>query len=198
MKIIFPVLISLMAISAAISIGTNDYCIRVQNQCKGEYDSSHNYEIKCQKTKCEGKLSYKCGSDYCAENKRSCDVIFNLMFLLRSYKGLLLFEKELEKYTNFIQKINHCSVEQYTLKSEDVCLNGGGCYSVSGFSFRMSLNKVSKSIDCPCRGNHSYHCGEKYCTAHSDACEALNRNGLNVSQNCGNSNQVIKEKFSLF
>jgi hypothetical protein len=202
MKLIFTLLLSVVAldkvISSNMSVRSKNMCLRVKNQCKGSYDTSYKYEIECEKMTCQGKLSYNCGSDYCALDKRSCDTIFNLMFLLRSYKGLLMFEKELKKYTNFIEKIGYCPVKEYSLQPDDVCMNGDGCYSVSAFPFRIGT-KVTKHINCPCPYGNGYHCGEKFCVVHSDACEVLNKTGLKTAiKSCGNGNQILKKKISFF
>ena len=119
MKYIFKILLYILNICNIICISTNDYCIRIQNDCNGFFGFDQKYDIKCLKTTCKGKLNYKCGLDFCARNKRSCETISNLMFLLKTYKGLLLFEKEHEKYSNFIGKIKKCSMKTYAIQSND-------------------------------------------------------------------------------
>ncbi len=145
-----------------ISFSTNGFCIRVQNRCKGFYVFGYKYQAKCEKIACKGKLRYECGLDYCADNKLSCDSILNLMFLIRSYKGLPLFKKEIEKFTNFIERINYCAIDAYSLQPDDICINGDGCYSVSRFSFKIGMNRITKPIICRCPDNQTYHCGEKF------------------------------------
>lgn len=198
MKFIFSLVVLIVLLSEAFSLKKHDLCIRIQNKCKGHYDSNHNYETKCEKTKCEGKLGHKCGSDYCAVNKRSCDTVFNLMFLLRSYKGLLLFEKELEKYTDFIQKINFFPTDMNQIQESDICLNGAGCVFKSGFSL-IGRNDVINSVNCPCKKENSFECGDKYCTDHSNTCDGFKQNGVNFTiKKCGNDNQILRKKFSFF
>lgn len=199
MKLISLAVITLLLINKILSLSTNDLCIRIQDKCTGNYDSNHNYDVTCVKTKCEGKLSYRCGQDYCATNKKSCDTVFNLMFLLRSYKGLLLFEKELDKYSDFIQKIKECPSEAYLFQEEDVCSNGIGCYSKAGFSFRIGKNKVIKPVNCPCMKEHSFQCGDDFCAIHSNACDEFRQNSSNLmAKKCGNDNQILRKKFLFY
>jgi len=196
MKLIFTVLVSIMAIEKAIStrFNINNICIGVKNRCKGLYEYNLKYQIKCEKKACKGKLSYDCGSDYCDKNKHSCEIITNLRFLIKAYKSLLLFEKELEKYSHIIERINYCAIDAYSLQPDDICINGDGCYSVSRFSFKIGMNRITKPIICRCPANQTYHCGEKFCAVHSDACLAFNKtHSSSFIRNCDNGNQIIKK-----
>ena len=196
MKLIFTFIVTFLVSDKVISnpISNYDICIRVQNQCKGFYDFVHKYEIKCEKNACEGKLNYKCNSDYCSLNKFTCDYISKLIFLFRSIKNLhdsKMFEENFKKYSNFINGIKNCSVDVYSLQSDDICIIGDGCYSVTEFSFKF-FAKVTKPIKCPCPVKQTFHCGEKFCAIHSDACKVFNQTGSSSNiKNCGNNNIVL-------
>jgi hypothetical protein len=87
---------------------------------------------KCEnKIKCEGKLNFKCGSDYCAQNKGSCNTALNLMFLHITYKRFLMFEEDIKKYSNLLNSINYCAVNEYSLQPDVVCINGDGCFNMN-------------------------------------------------------------------
>jgi len=195
MKLIFALFVYILSIEKAISISisSNELCIRVQNQCKGSYNYGLKYEIECKKSRCEGKLSFECGLDYCAQNRRSCEKILNLKYLIKSYKGFM-FSKELKNYLNVIEGIRYCAVNEHSLQPNDVCINGDGCYSVGRLPFSIGTNKITKPINCLCPASHSFHCGEKFCAIHSDACGAFNKSGSNsIIKNCGNYKQIIKK-----
>jgi len=190
MKLIFTLLLSILVIDKSIS--TNNLCIKVQNKCEGSYDSQHKYEIKCQKNPCHGKLSFECGSNYCAQNKHSCDITLNMIFLLNLYKRFHFYDKEMKKITNSIKTIKNCSVDGYSLQSDDICINGDGCLLISRFPFRFGMNRATKLITCPCPVGHSYSCGERFCAVHSDACSAFNKTGFSsINKNCGNSESFL-------
>ena len=201
MKLIFTLIVAILAIDESISIiiSSNYMCIREQNRCEGFYDTAYKYNIKCEKKACEGKLNYECGSDYCALNQYLCETVSNVIYMLRSHRGMLLPRKEVKKYTNFIEKISYCAVTEYSLQSDDVCINDDGCHSVSVFSFGSIGAKVTKPINCPCPAKHTFQCGEKFCVVHSDACEAFNKTGSSFNiKNCGNGNQLLKKKLFFF
>jgi hypothetical protein len=188
MKHLFGLVILVLSLHNTNSMSTNDYCIRILNQCIGSYNSDKKYALTCQKTTCERKLSYECGPDFCAKNKRSCETISNLIIALKTYKGLLLFEKEQEKYSNFMRKIKKCSIKSYALQPDDICING--CHSMArySFKFRMTENKPAKDMNCPCRGNKTFDCGKKFCAVHSNACDAFKKTETSFRINdCGNS-----------
>jgi hypothetical protein len=200
MKLIFTLVLSILAIDklTTINIKISDICIRAQNRCKGFYEYGLKYKTKCEKIACQGKLNFECGLDYCAQNKPNCDVITNLIFLLKSFKRFLLYDKGLERYSNFIKEITYCSADEYSLQPHDICINGDGCYLVTRFLFRFRGNKVTKPIKCRCPANQTYHCGEKFCAIHSDACASFNQTGsTSLIKSCENNNQIIK-KFHFF
>ena len=196
MYIVFIFLLAILPLELVISVSfsSNDICIREQNRCKSL--NGLNSELKCEKMACKGRFSSECGLDYCAKSKTSCDSILNLMFLNRSFKRLLLFKTDLEKYSSSIEKISYCAVDAYLLQADDVCINSKGCYSVTRYLFRISKKKITKPINCTCPAKHNFNCGEKFCAVHSDACGAFNQTGSNaVIKNCDNNNQIIEKNF---
>jgi hypothetical protein len=68
--------------------------------------------------KCPKVLSFECDIDYCSSNKKACESIKNLKFIIRAYTGLILFEKELNYYYKLIRMISSCSKRRKQYKKK--------------------------------------------------------------------------------
>jgi len=117
------------------------------------------------------------------------------------------FEQKMKIYDGlafrFGAKIKKCSEANYELKSNDFCLNGKNCFVEQIMWTGRRLTKQKNKIDCPCKGKYSFHCGRKFCTTESIACNAFkskelkNELKLNETLNfCRNDNTIIGNKVS--
>ncbi len=71
--------------------------------------NKQNIEKKVEILKCPKYFSFTCSSNYCTKNNKTCESIKNLHYMIRAYSGLVLFEKELNRYFKFIKMISNCS-----------------------------------------------------------------------------------------
>ncbi len=91
------------------------FCKKIENNFTRQIETK-NWNNKKNETrknwinkKCPKILSFECDIDYCSSNKKACESIKNLKFIIRAYTGLILFEKELNYYYKFIRMISNCS-----------------------------------------------------------------------------------------
>lgn len=154
----------------------------------------------CFKNKtCQGDYHYQCSMNICAKTKKFCSK-YNLF---KEFKECSLckimkpnvYEKEMRKLTQFIQKINTCPSQTGAFKSTDVCLNEQGCFEVKLVSLRFNKGvKFSRECDCKCPGNFSFKCGKAYCAKDAYSCEKIELETNKFSKNetsfvikkCGN------------
>jgi len=59
--------------------------------------------------KCPRNFNLTCSDSYCTKNKLTCVSVKNLKYMIKVYNGLILFEKELNRYTKFIRMIPNCT-----------------------------------------------------------------------------------------
>ena len=57
---------------------STEFCIRKQQECKGFYDRTQNYQIKCNKVKCHGTFKHECESNICSNNVTVCEDYYKM------------------------------------------------------------------------------------------------------------------------
>ncbi len=137
------------------------------------------YVQMCEKSFCQGKLSYKCGSNHCATNMRKC---FNFFKASQINKDPFM-----EKF----KKIR-------TWNATGICLNGKGCLLKKVVPMRVRINHmITREITCPCKGRFKKACDEKYCALSEAHCKEFNSKLNNLGEKfnaakCLNDNQIIR------
>jgi hypothetical protein len=159
-----------------------DFCILKQKECKGFYDRKQNYKIKCNPTKCNGKLSYDCESNICSKNESECDEYKNVdaywklinMIKTKDIRIAPKISEAINKIESFKKEIKDCQLKPYNFKENDFCSNGQNCFEIKkelkgfGFNYRSFITKLK--IDCRCPKRQSFRCGN-YCSIDSIACD---------------------------
>lgn len=211
------ILCLLIASHLSMSLKSNDLCSLVQEECKGSYDSSQKYEIKCQLADCNGKYPYKCGQDKCSIDQKSCDSYLYFTLASNSYKYKNDMDKfafirfnlktmhnmERKKYKFFNENVQNCTVRFYEYKPSDVCLIGNYCLEKRKIFKAYGSNYLIKKANCTCTGAHSFHCDKNYCTNHKSACDYLKSKPLKqlpgsaTIKPCLHKNTIINRKFYL-
>lgn len=155
-----------------IGLQANNLCaLRSKNRRSFNAQTLSN-NLLCENKNCEGKLSYKCGTNHCSINKKLCDDFFKLR------------EKNEEKFKRKFK----------TSIVKDICINGKDCFHKKITPMRSRTNHKSlKKIDCPCIKNHAFICGKSHCAANGLACfKFLARNSsATILNGCGNDNIII-------
>jgi hypothetical protein len=104
MKFFLNIILFYLIIFNINSLNTNHLCKR-----KIQSLNKQNIEKKVEILKCPKYFSFTCSSNYCTKNNKTCESIKNLHYMIRAYSGLVLFEKELNRYFKFIKMISNCS-----------------------------------------------------------------------------------------
>lgn len=208
--------IIVVLIGSVMSLRSSDLCNIVQKECYGHRDSQNNYEIKCVNIKCSVTHSFKCGQDKCSINQKECESYQHFTLVLNSYR----YKSDMDKYAMFSpnlklkisteknklslfhENILNCPLKNYSLKLEDICLNGKSCYEkrviFKGFGFNYSMRRII----CTCSGVYNYQCGNDHCTIHKSACDKLKiqliQHPIMGLKECGNNDTSIHRKSSLF
>ena len=139
----------------------------------------------CEDTDCHSKHSYKCAENICSINKKECDDYIDFAHYTsmvakdNKYNHVFLRQNTyVDKFKLFHKKIQICAEKIHILQPNDFCKNAFNCLhrqevfsKLSTFRFRSSKKYTLKKIDCPCRGNFSYHCGKEFCAVHKTACD---------------------------
>ena len=185
------------------SMKQNDYCKMTQMNCNGYYDFRNKYVEKCVKLKCNDKYKHECLGEFCSIDQKSCDELVNTHRLIRSITNSHIQHREIKRLKNFKNHFKSCPLAKFDLKTSDFCLNGLNCFQVKSYTYRNFRNNIEKLMICPCRGKRTYHCGNFFCTANSQACDALKKqiSSLKNSNNltkCGNDSIVIQRHIKLF
>jgi hypothetical protein len=176
-----------------------EFCILRQQECKGFYDRSQNYQIKCNKVKCHGTFKHACESNICSNNVTVCEdyskmnmkqnillskQVLNLVFALRHMQ-------ERENIKSFKNQFKDCKNKVYEFKSNDFCVNGNNCKIILGYRYQ-----VTRPSNCRCPRKKSFEC-DKYCTTNSIACDYYKsmRNkkqfaNIKDIKECGNQNST--------
>lgn len=185
------------------SLKSNDYCSPKHIECKGFYNKNHKYQTKCNRMKCQNnKLNYACGDNICAKSETDCKD-YNLLvdyflkltrFILNPFVQNVEMEKKRNKIESFFKHIKECDNKiNYTISSNDFCLNGKNCELkkkfLKGFGASHSNNFKSIKIDCECPIDKSFKCNQ-YCAIDSNACDYLIKSNNNNISNCGNDNEI--------
>jgi hypothetical protein len=191
MKIIFLIY---LLVAHTIAIRPSDLCKNVQLECKGVYKTNLRYALNCGMTKCEDRNhKYKCNQMYCSVDMKTCEEYKNK---IRSAASMLKLTQPNEKLTLFNQKIKDCNVKEYKLNKQDVCKIGKNCILVEKGKKNSKVYSLYsiKDITCPCKGKHSYQCGNEYCTVNNIVCDKLMSNQtMKIKyKDCFNGDQTIK------
>ena len=131
------------------------------------------YDHMCEKSFCQGKLNYKCGSNHCTKNIRTC------------------FE-----FHKIIQISKTASNSAWNITG--ICLNGKGCLLKRIVPLRVRINHmITREITCPCKGRFKKACDEKYCALSEAHCKEFNSKLNNLGKKfnaviCLNDNQIIR------
>ena len=130
---------------------------------------------KCEKSFCQGNLSFNCSIDHCSINAKKC----------------------FEFFKSKLQTTNQTKTIEWN--TTDICLNGKGCLIQKVIRMRShTYHQILKTIDCPCTNNYNVSCsGEKYCALSKKHCDDFNLNlkklGLEFkAAKCLNDGQIIK------
>lgn len=208
-NILVTLLVILFKFDLAISLNTFDFCIAIQEECKGYYDEKQIYQIKCELVKCNSKFNFKCESNVCSKNSASCNIYkktlskFTKIVKLIQHTNPLFAQEYLRDKNNtkvFNKVINDCQKKIYEFESNDFCLNGRNCFEIRkyliGFGFNYRSLTKTKEIDCECPTKQSFKCG-KYCATDSNACDYFksiknNRKQFASIKDCGNHNITYK------
>lgn len=184
------------------SIKYEDYCKMTQVKCNGYYDYKNKYNKKCDRLNCGNKYKYECSTGVCATSRQSCDKLIHTYHLVKSIKSSHGYHKEMNKLTKFTNSFRTCPPIKYDLSSNDFCVNGLNCYQVETYTYRNIRNNIEKLMVCPCIAEHTYHCGDFFCTVNSHACDSLKETNLKAFNNsmkkCGNDNNIIQKYVKLF
>lgn len=175
---------------------SSDICIITEEVCKGHYDKYENYETKCEREKCSGKIDFQCGIDHCSSSPETCEKLRNLQLVFKSLVKSRINENKLHSIKVFLKSIRKCPSEAYEWDINDICLNGKNCYSKQVLPLRYEKVRLIKKIDCLCEKKHSYKCEKDYCAANKKACDTFAASYLNNStfriNACGNDRRVYK------
>lgn len=184
------------------TLSSNIACNIVDNiECTGKYDTNHNYKEVCEKVKCIGKYGYQCTETQCTFDKTACEIFNKAKASLRSFKNLRIYNNQLIRYQEMIRNIENCPTYQYQFHLSDVCRNGLNCFQKQTFRLRKKKIDIYKKTECPCGGNHTYHCGRNYCSVNKTACESFtrsNQTNLNALKFCQNGNTISMKSFLIF
>ena len=140
----------ILLIKTILSLKSTDLCHNVEQECKGNYDSNQNYQIKCQNVKCFGKNGHQCGVTKCAVNKKQCDDYTNFTYSLslqklkislgkysiQNQEQIKAHEKEKTKLIIINQKIANCPSSPYKFNTSDFCINGVFCTKIDVIPMR--------------------------------------------------------------
>ena len=177
MKIRIAFLLVILFSKYEMSIQKDICIIPKKNFTENIYKMAIFHDHMCEKSFCQGKLSYKCGSSHCATNVKAC---------FEYHKTAYNISK-----TTSIVKIS-------VWNTTGICLNGKGCLLKRVVPLRVRINHlITREITCPCKGRFKEACGENYCTLSETQCKEFNSelNNLGTKFNavkCLNDNQIIR------
>ena len=130
----------------------SEICMAVKKQCTGSYNSKHIYQVDCNNS-CEGtEHTYKCGLENCAINKAKCEKFLEFKNLLKKLIATdtttenFIKSTKMKKYAEFMKAVQKCPNITYTLKADDVCLNGKDCAIRQIVKMRSGDIKILKVI----------------------------------------------------
>ena len=174
----FSILIlSLILVKLTKSVIQDDLCVLNKKTCIN--DESSFKEIKCAKIDCDSKLSFKCGTGYCALNNKVCTKFLDRNYRL-SYKSVLSFKNQ-KLYSDFIQNIKPCPTEYKEWQPNFVCIKKKEClnnrYNYYSFGFKI----INRKSYCNCNKNYNYTCeNPQFCSVNQTACDGLE---FNIQEN---------------
>jgi len=172
MKIFILLLISAI-IGITVNLRVDELCKNKGQECKGKYNSYHEYSVDCKQVKCHGNHSFYCNEIYCTNNAKSCIDFYNLN--RPSISTLRMPQRKIISSV-YVSQIKDCKLIDYKLKHQDVCLTSEECFFLKESKNRYPLfyqQPPTIETRCPCKDKHNYHCGNKYCTINSLVCDHL-------------------------
>ena len=200
-KTILVILLLKLHLTIIICLKSTEFCVRKQQECKGFYDRTQNYEINCNKVKCHGTFKHECESNICSNNITACEdysklnmkqnillskQVLNLIFALRHMQ-------ERENIKSFKKQLKDCKNKIYEFKSNDFCENGRDCKIVLGYRYQ-----ITRLSSCRCPRKKSFEC-DKYCTTSSIACDYYksmrNKEKFSAIKECGNQNSTYYKPY---
>jgi len=176
---------------------SNDFCFLKQKECKGLYDKSKKYQIKCNFIRCPAKFSYDCGSNFCAKNISVCNG-YNKMYLKKINPMLAAKDpNKTNEIISFYKNVRACQNNIYEFESNDFCVNGRNCKAALYFHFFVK----KKFVDCRCPKRKSFQCG-KYCVIDLNACNFYksqkNKKQFSNIKDCDNNNVAYPRPYFIF
>lgn len=163
-----------------------EYCY-INEICEQTEDGQR-VKKSCQKAKCHGELSYKCGHELCARNRLNCQQIHMWSILIGQMKDNFKIEFHMRNFEIFSTRIENCAL--YEWKPSDVCINQTKCaYKPQIWS--LSFMKVVLG-ECPCKVEYPYKCGNGFCAIDKHGCEGLIYKKIDRSINSGSLKEIKK------
>ena len=136
-------------------LNSGDLCrVSTQTECKGAYDSLHQYQVKCE-TKCRGKYAHACGKNLCSVNKISCNEYQRVANTLNAYYKFVFLQhvNELNAFKAFNSAIVLCPQERRQWKANDICYNKLECHNRKQFIIINNRTAMLKKKSIyPCKG----------------------------------------------
>ena len=65
------------------------------------------------KERCEGKFSYSCGKEFCANGKASCETFLTTIQMLGSYYQYKTYRSQMRNYDHFVGSFKKCQEKNY-------------------------------------------------------------------------------------
>ena len=187
MRLELAILIILI-VHAAVAMKPYNFCKKTNQKCFGSYNHMQMYVEKCELEKCPEQFKHECGYNICAKFKLTCDQLEETKQYIEKIKIPYTYSLEMNKLRKYMANFNDCPISKRYLKPEDICLNGMNC------SYADASGK--NPIICPCQDEHSYHCGNHFCTSHSVACDlfvSLDEESKSMPfQKCQNDNIIMR------
>jgi len=187
-KTILVILLLKLHLTIIICLKSTEFCVRKQQECKGFYDRTQNYEIKCNKVKCHGTFKHECESNICSNNITACEdyskmnIKENIIRMNNFYESRQILDLEKIKY--FKTHLKDCKIKIYEFKSNDFCVNERDCKIILGY-----LYQISRPFDCICPKNQSFKC-DKYCTTSSIDKSMRNKKKFADIKKCANQKAI--------
>lgn len=184
-------------LEAYLCLKSTNFCKLIEKECKGSYDGKLNYKVVCDAGKCIEKYPYKCEKNICTVDKQECEDYLDFSYFTNviakkdKLKSVFLKQDYYEdKFNQFKIKIQNCTEKAYQFKPSDMCLKGVSCYQrqeilsrLNSFGFGANRKFALKKIECPCRGDYSYHCGKQYCTVNRLVCDSFTAKNIKLKSN---------------
>ena len=198
LKINLTINFLLLPLAIIVGLKSKDFCFLKQKECKGFYDKSKKYQIKCNFIKCPATFSYDCGFNFCSKNISSCNK-YTKMYSTKHVNPMLAAKdsNKTNEIISFYKNVRACQNKIYEFKSNDFCVNGRNCKAALYFHYFVT----KKAVDCHCPKKKSFKCG-KYCVIDSNACNYYksqkNKKQYSKIKDCVNNNSTYPGPYFSF